>query len=323
MLQVRDLATRFGPEPGVRAVDGVSFDLRRGRTTALVGESGCGKSATALSIMRLIPRPGAVVGGSVIYRDNDLRQLSEPAMRAVRGARIGMVFQDPMRALNPAARVGGQIAETLLAHEPVGRAAATRRAVELLGAVGIADPERRARDYPHQFSGGMRQRVLIAAAIACAPEIVIADEPTTALDVTVQAAILKLLHERQRAMGASLLLITHDLGVVASMADEVVVMYAGRVVERAAVDTLFHAARHPYTRALLGCVLGIEDDRSVPLKPIAGAPPSLRDPPPGCRFAPRCTLAEPVCHAREPALRPHAHGHDVRCWVAEREVAFA
>ena len=322
VLDVRDLATRLGPpDSGVRAVDGVSLKLRRGRTTALVGESGCGKSATALSIMRLIERPGAIVGGEIHYGGRDLVRIDETAMRRLRGARLAMVFQDPLHALNPALRVGTQIAETILAHEAIGAAAATDRVVELLRRVGIDQPERRARDYPHHFSGGMRQRVLIAAAIACSPDIVIADEPTTALDVTVQATILRLLHDLQRAMGASLLLITHDLGVVASLADEVLVMYAGRVVERADVDTLFHAPMHPYTKALLACILSVEDDRSVPLEPIGGAPPSLRDPPPGCRFAPRCPVAEPVCQQREPRLATLAPGHDVRCWVAEREAA--
>ena len=319
VLDVRDLTTRLGPDgAGVLAVDGVSFTLRRGRTTALVGESGCGKSATALSIMRLIDKPSATIGGRIGYGNQDLRQLDEAAMRRLRGAKIGMVFQDPLHGLNPALRVGSQIAETILAHEPIGRAAAMERAINLLQRVGIDRPAQRAKDYPHHFSGGMRQRVLIAAAIACGPDIVIADEPTTALDVTVQATILRLLHELQQAIGASLLLITHDLGVVASMADEVLVMYAGRVVERTDVDTLFHAPLHPYTQALLACMLSVEDDRTVPFAQIGGAPPSLRDPPPGCRFAPRCPLVEPACLGREPALLPIRAGHDVRCQVVAR-----
>jgi oligopeptide/dipeptide ABC transporter ATP-binding protein len=237
-------------------------------------------------------------------------------MERVRGKRIGMVFQDPLTSLNPALTIGGQIAETILAHETVGAAEANRRAVELLVHVGVVDARARAGDYPHHFSGGMRQRVLIAAAIACRPDIIIADEPTTALDVTVQAKILRLLHDLQQEMAASLLLITHDLGVVASMADDVLVMYAGRVVERADVDTLFHAPKHPYTRALLACIAGVEDDRRAPLEPIAGAPPDLRNPPAGCRFAPRCPRAEARCRATDPALRRVGADHDVACLLA-------
>ena len=314
VLDVRDLRTRFGPPSrGLVAVDGISFALRRGRTTALVGESGSGKSATALSLLGLIDPPGAVIGGQVLHHGRDLVQADETEMRRVRGARIGIVFQDPLTSLNPALPIGSQIAETILAHEPIGRAAAMARAVALLERVGVADAARRATDYPHHFSGGMRQRVLIAAAIACRPEIIIADEPTTALDVTVQAKILRLLYDLQQDMAASLLLITHDLGVVAAMADDVLVMYAGRVVEHADVDTLFHAPRHPYTRALLSCMMDVEDDRSAPLAPIAGTPPDLRTPPPGCRFAPRCPAAEPACLDWEPVAQRLSDTHDVAC----------
>jgi oligopeptide/dipeptide ABC transporter ATP-binding protein len=359
VLDVRGLRTRFGPaRGGVVAVDGVSFALRRGRTTALVGESGSGKSVTALSIMGLIEPPGQVVAGEVLlgradarnpYRADarnlypadarnlypadarnlypaearDLRRADAREMESVRGARIGMVFQDPLTSLNPALTIGSQIAETILAHEAVSRTAAEARAVQLLEHVGVAEAAARARDYPHHFSGGMRQRALIAAAIACRPDIIIADEPTTALDVTVQAKILRLLHDLQTEMHASLLLITHDLGVVAAMADDVLVMYAGRVVERADVDTLFHAPRHPYTRALLGCVAGIEDDRRAPLLPIEGAPPDLRDPPPGCRFAPRCRHAQSACRVESPDLHSIAAAHDVACIRAEEALADA
>jgi len=323
-LDVRGLRTRFGPERGgVVAVDGVSFTLRRGQTTALVGESGSGKSVTALSIMGLIEPPGRVVAGEVLLDGRDLRRADAREIESVRGARIGMVFQDPLTSLNPALTIGSQIAETILAHEAISRADANRRAVQLLEHVGVADAAARAQDYPHHFSGGMRQRVLIAAAIACRPDIIIADEPTTALDVTVQAKILRLLHDLQQEMHASLLLITHDLGVVASMADDVLVMYAGRVVEHADVDTLFHAPRHPYTQALLGCIAGIEDDRNAPLLPIEGAPPDLRHPPPGCRFAPRCRHALPACRAEPPALRPVGPAHDVACLRAEEALADA
>jgi oligopeptide/dipeptide ABC transporter ATP-binding protein len=317
VLEVRGLVTAFGAgRRQIRVVDGVSFTLRRGRTTAIVGESGSGKTVTALSLLRLIEPPGQVVSGEIRYRGRDLRVASEREMEEVRGARIGMVFQDPLTSLNPALRIGGQIAETLLAHQAMSRQDAAQRAIELLGHVGVPDPAARARDYPHQFSGGMRQRVLIAAAIACGPEIIIADEPTTALDVTVQAKILRLLHDLQQEMGASLLMITHDLGVVAAMADEVVVMYAGRVVERADVDTLFHDPRHPYTKALLQCAISLDDGRDSPLEPIPGAPPDLRDRPPGCPFAPRCPAVIPDCHRVEPMLEALSPQHDVACLVA-------
>jgi oligopeptide/dipeptide ABC transporter ATP-binding protein len=323
ILEVRDLVTRFGsPARGVTVVDGVGFSLYRGRTTALVGESGSGKTATALSVMRLVESSGATVAGAVRYDGQDLLALEERAMRHIRGARLGMVFQDPLTSLNPALRIGSQIAETILAHEAVSAGEAWSRAVDLLKRVGLPAPAERARDYPHQFSGGMRQRVMIAAAIACSPEIIIADEPTTALDLTVQAKILRLLHELQREMGAALLLITHDLGVVAAMADDVLVMYAGRIVERADVDTLFHAPRHPYTQALLACVLNIEDDSRAPLEPIGGQPPDLRDPPPGCRFAPRCPRAVAACRQVDPQLLPVSNSQAVACLLEQKEAAY-
>jgi oligopeptide/dipeptide ABC transporter ATP-binding protein len=322
VLDVRDLVTRFGPAGrGVTAVDGVSFVLHRGRTTGLVGESGSGKSATALSIMRLIEPPGRTVAGAIRYDGRDLLALGEAAMRSIRGARIGMVFQDPLTSLNPALRIGTQIAETIRAHEGVSEREAWARALDLLARVGVADPDERARDYPHQFSGGMRQRVMIAAAIACSPEIIIADEPTTALDVTVQAKILRLLHELQQEIGAALLLITHDLGVVAAMADDVLVMYAGRVVEHTDVDTLFHAPRHPYTQALLACVLNIEDDGRAPLEPIVGQPPDLHHPPPGCRFAPRCPRAVASCRLQDPQLLPVSDRQAVACLFEQGDAA--
>jgi oligopeptide/dipeptide ABC transporter ATP-binding protein len=321
-LQVTNLATRFGSDRrGATVVDGVDLALRRGRTTALVGESGSGKTATALSIMRLIEPPGRIIAGEILLDGTDLLGLDEEAMTAVRGARIGMIFQDPLTSLNPALSIGRQIAETILAHEDVSDAEARRRAIELLTHVGVADAARRVDDYPHHFSGGMRQRVLIAAAISCQPQIIIADEPTTALDVTVQAKILRLLHDLQQEMHASLLLITHDLGVVASMADEVLVMYAGRIVERADVDTLFHHPRHPYTKALLACMAGIEDDRGEPLEPIEGMAPDLTDPPPGCRFAPRCPQAQDRCRAEEPQLRAIAATQEVACLLVQPEMA--
>jgi oligopeptide/dipeptide ABC transporter ATP-binding protein len=322
-LAVSDLRTRFGgSSAGATVVDGVTFTLRPGRTTALVGESGCGKSVTALSLMQLIEPPGHIVSGSVALDGRDLLTLDEREMEQVRGARIGMVFQDPLTSLNPALSIGQQIAETLQAHQRMSRAAAVRKAVELLARVGVANPEQRVHDYPHHFSGGMRQRVLIAAAISCSPSVIIADEPTTALDVTVQAKILRLLHDLQRDMGAALLLITHDLGVVAAMADEVLVMYAGRIVERADVDTLFHNPRHPYTKALLACVAGIEDDRRTPLEPIGGSAPDLRNPPPGCRFAPRCPSALDICRRQDQALRAVSSDHEAACVLVETEASL-
>jgi oligopeptide/dipeptide ABC transporter ATP-binding protein len=322
-LAVSNLRTRFGSaSAGATVVDGVTFSLQPGRTTALVGESGCGKSVTALSLMRLIEPPGHIVSGSVTLDGRDLLTLDEREMEQVRGAQIGMVFQDPLTSLNPALSIGAQIVETLQAHQPMSRAQAERKAIELLARVGVANPEQRIHDYPHHFSGGMRQRVLIAAAISCSPSVIIADEPTTALDVTVQAKILRLLHELQRDMGAALLLITHDLGVVAAMADEVLVMYAGRIVERADVDTLFHNPRHPYTRALLACVAGIEDDRRTPLEPIGGSAPDLRDPPPGCRFAPRCPYAQDICRRHDQTLRSVSSDHEAACVLVERELSL-
>ncbi len=324
VLEVQDLRTRFGTGPrGATVVDGVSFALAPGRTTALVGESGCGKSATALSIMGLIEPPGRVVGGAVRLDGVDLTRAGERALRAVRGRRVGMVFQDPLTSLNPALTVGRQITEAILAHERLTPAQAGRRAADLLARVGVPDAGARLRDFPHQFSGGMRQRVLIATAVACSPAVIIADEPTTALDVTVQAKILRLLHDLQREMGAALLLITHDLGVVAAMADDVLVMYAGRIVERAAVDDLFHAPRHPYTRALLACAAGIEADRSVPLEPIRGTAPDPRALPPGCRFAPRCPAMRPACATQDQPLRPVSATQAAACLLVEAEAVLA
>ena len=321
-LVVENLTTRFGSDrAGATVVDGVSFALTPGRTLALVGESGSGKSATALSLMRLIEAPGRIIAGKVLLDGRDLLTMTDRMMEDVRGAQIAMVFQDPLTSLNPALTIGRQISETILAHHEMSYAEAEKRAIALLVRVGVTDAAQRINDYPHHFSGGMRQRVLIAAAISCAPGIIIADEPTTALDVTVQAKILRLLHDLQQEMQASMLLITHDLGVVAAMADSVMVMYAGRIVEHADVDTLFHAPRHPYTKALLSCIAGFEDDRSVPLEPIMGMAPDLADPPKGCRFAPRCAMAQDICLRNDPALHAVSPTHDVACLLVERETA--
>ncbi len=319
-LAVSDLRTRFGGDrSGATVVDGVSFSLKRGRTTALVGESGSGKSATALSLLRLIDAPGRIIGGEIRLGGDNLLSLDETEMEAVRGAKIGMIFQDPLTSLNPALTIGKQIAEVLLAHKDVSRAEAEARAIELLTHVGVANAALRVNDYPHHFSGGMRQRVLIAMAISCSPQIIIADEPTTALDVTIQAKILRLLHDLQQEMQASLLLITHDLGVVAAMADEVLVMYAGRIVERADVDTLFHAPQHPYTKALLACVTDIGGDRSVPLEPIQGTAPDLKQQQVGCRFAPRCPAVQDFCRREDPCLMALSDRQEVACLVVQRE----
>jgi len=324
VLEVKDLVTVVtvaGKQ--VRLVDRVSFALRRGRTTAIVGESGSGKTMTAMSLLRLLEPPVRVTSGTVRYLGQDLLALTERQMAEVRGARIAMVFQDPLTSLNPVLRIGFQIAETLRAHRKMTRAEAEQRAVELLRRVGVPDPEARAMDYPHHFSGGMRQRVLIASAISCDPELIIADEPTTALDVTVQAKILHLLDDLRQETKTSLLLITHDLGVVAAMADDVAVMYSGRVVEQADVDTLFHAPRHPYTRALLACAINLEDDRHSALEPIPGAPPDPAQRPSGCPFHPRCPDAVPDCRRIDPSLEAVSKQQSVACIVVQRALADA
>jgi oligopeptide/dipeptide ABC transporter ATP-binding protein len=293
LLDVRGLGIGFQTDDGLlTAVDDVSFTLERGRTLGLVGESGCGKSVTARALMRLLEHPsGRVLRGEVRLDGRDLLQLPIEAMRQVRGREIAMIFQEPMTALNPVHRIGRQIVENLILHEPLSSQAALRRAVELLDWVGIPAPDRRIDEYPHQLSGGMRQRVMIAMALSCHPKVLIADEPTTALDVTVQAQILDLIRRLQKQTGMAVLLITHDLGVVAETCDEVAVMYAGRLVERAPVHDLFARPLHPYTRGLLDCLPKLDQAPKTPLPVIAGRVPGLRDLPSGCRFAPRCPNA--------------------------------
>ncbi len=314
ILQVEGLRTHFTTRRGViKAVDGLSFGVEAGKTLCIVGESGSGKTVSSLSIMRLVDLPGRIVDGRILYRGTDLLALDEAEMEKIRGDRIGMVFQDPMTSLNPAFRIGDQIAEGILIHQKIDKAEARRRTIELLSQVGIPHPEARYDDYPHQFSGGMRQRVLIASAIACRPEILIADEPTTALDVTIQAQILKLLKEVQRDLNSALVLVTHDLGVVAAMADYVMVMYAGRMVEYADVETIFARPRHPYTRGLLDSLIRLEDSREAELTPIPGIPPDLSRLPRGCSFAPRCPSATGTCAESYPQLRGRAGGHQVAC----------
>jgi peptide/nickel transport system ATP-binding protein len=313
LLEVRDLRTAFPLEGGeARAVDGVSFALEAGRVLGLVGESGCGKSMTALSLMRLVPPPGRVVGGAVRLEGRELLALPERDMRAVRGAGLAMVFQEPMTSLNPVFTVGSQIAEAVRIHRRVGRRDAWARAVALLGEVGIPEPARRAHDYPHQLSGGMRQRVMIAIAISCEPKVLIADEPTTALDVTIQAEILDLLRALRQRRGMALLLITHDLGVVAEQVDDVAIMYAGRIVEQASVIDVFARPRHPYTRALFRSIPGIAGRRER-LETIPGQVPDLRRLPSGCSFRDRCPDAIDACAAQVPPLEPKAPGHLAAC----------
>ena len=323
-LEVDGLTTWFYTRRGiVKAVDNVSFSVRRGETLAIVGESGCGKSITALSVIRLIPTPpGRIVSGSVKLNGVDLIQLDEATMRDVRGNQISMIFQEPMTSLNPVMTVGRQVSEALRLHQKLSKADAMTRAIEMLRKVKIPEPEQRAKEYPHQLSGGMRQRVMIAMALACNPEVLIADEPTTALDVTIQAQILQLIVELQRDLGAAVILITHDLGVVAETARRVVVMYAGRKVEEAEVDALFKQPLHPYTRGLMGSIprLGLmrgeETVTGERLQEIVGTVPPLNDLPPGCAFAPRCALADERCRAEYPPYAEHVPGHWAACWHA-------
>ena len=316
VLSVRDLRVGFATDDGqVRAVDGVSFDVARSEVLAIVGESGCGKSVTAQTLIGLTRSANATITGSVLFDGRDLITLPDKELQKIRGARIAMVFQDPMTSLNPVYRVGDQIAEAIRAHREVSKASAIDRAAELLGMVGIPNPQRRVRDYPHEFSGGMRQRVMIAMALALEPEVLIADEPTTALDVTIQAQILGLLRTLNREKNTAVVLITHDLGVVAELADRVVVMYAGQVVEQARVDALFADPRHPYTRGLLASIPRLDGPVGQRLPQIPGHPPSLLNPPSGCRFAARCPEVFADC-AAPPPLVDHG-GHQVRCWKSD------
>lgn len=316
LLQVRNLTTRFNTERGqLTAVDHVSFDIAAGETMAIVGESGSGKSVTALSIMRLIPSPpGRIESGEVIFEDEDLLKLDDRSMRAIRGNKIAMIFQEPMSSLNPALTVGIQVGEPANLHRNAPWAKALEQAKELLGRVRIPDAASRLGSYAHQYSGGMRQRVMIAMALACQPRLIIADEPTTALDVTVQAQILDLLKEITRETGSSLLLITHDLGIVARYADRVAVMYGGRVVETATVRDLYKNSRHPYTLGLMASVPRLDSDAGRPLVPIEGQPPDLAQLPPGCAFSPRCRVTTDQCRSASPPLVQVGNGHYKACF---------
>jgi oligopeptide/dipeptide ABC transporter ATP-binding protein len=327
LLEVKNLQTHFQTRAGtVRAVDGVSFDLDRGELLGLVGESGCGKSVTALSIMRLVAPPGRVVGGEILFEGEDLLKFSESRMRAIRGDDVAMIFQDPMTSLNPVFKVGEQIAEALRLHRGMNRKQARAAAIEAMQEVSIPDPARRADDYPHQLSGGMRQRVMIAMALACDPKLLIADEPTTALDVTIQAQILELLNELRRTRELAVLLITHDLGVVAEVADRVAVMYTGRIVEESPVNELFARPKHPYTEGLLRSVPKLtvaEVEKVERLQSIEGVVPKLTELPDGCHFAPRCPHRMPRCTAEEIPLYPLAGGVEVRCVLYDLASAVA
>ncbi|HKZ07261.1 MAG TPA: ABC transporter ATP-binding protein [Methylomirabilota bacterium] len=320
LLDVRDLHTQFHTSSGVvRAVDGVSWDVRQGETVALVGESGCGKSVSALSVMRLVSAPaGRIVGGQIRFKGRDLLALTEDEMRKVRGREIGMIFQEPMTSLNPVLTVGRQLTETMEIHLGMTPAQSRARAGEILGLVGISDPDRRLRQYPHQFSGGMRQRIMIAMALSCNPALILADEPTTALDVTIQAQILELLKDLSRKLGVAMLMITHNLGVVARYADRVNVMYAGRIVERGTAREIYANPRHPYTLGLLRSVPRLDEPRKSRLDPISGQPPDLTRLPSGCAFAPRCAFVVDRCRVDRPELTTVAPDHTAACWESER-----
>ena len=330
VLEIDNLQTHFFTQAGVvRAVDGVSYAVRAGETLGVVGESGCGKSVTALSVLRLVANPpGRIVGGAVRFNGANLLDLSETAMEDIRGNEISMIFQEPMTSLNPLLTVGRQISEAIVLHQGLGQREAMDKAVEMLRRVSIPEPERRAHAYPHQLSGGMRQRVMIAMALSCNPKVLIADEPTTALDVTIQAQILDLMRELQETTGTAIVLITHDMGVVAENADRVVVMYAGRKVEEASAKELFDHPGHPYTRGLLGSLPKLDvaahtDARRNRLNEIKGMVPSLLNLPDGCTFAPRCEFATSECRAAYPPLAERRPGHFIACWHADRLMAAA
>jgi oligopeptide/dipeptide ABC transporter ATP-binding protein len=314
LLEVKSLRTSFFTDDGeVRAVDGVSFSVEPGKLMGIVGESGSGKTASVLSIMRLLPESAKIVGGQILFEGRDLTKLPEPEMRAVRGARIAMIFQEPMTSLNPVFTIGSQIAEAVRLHQKTSRREARERAIDALRMVGIADPDRRVDDYPHQLSGGMRQRVMIAMALSCNPRLLIADEPTTALDVTIQAQILDLIRDLQSRLKLAVILVTHDLGIVAEYADDVTILYAARVMEQAPCAKLFEKPLNPYTRGLLESIPGIEGNRRHRLQAIPGTIPNAMNPPPGCRFNPRCPMVIPNCAKIDPPLEEKRPNQYVAC----------
>jgi oligopeptide/dipeptide ABC transporter ATP-binding protein len=321
LLEVRDLQVHFETEDGVvKAVDGVSFDVEKGKTLGIVGESGCGKSVANLSILGLTRSPITKISGRILYEGRDLAELDAEDLHTVRGNEIAMIFQDPLTSLHPFYKIGTQLVEAVLAHQDISKGAAKKRAVELLGLVGIPDPERRVNDYPHEFSGGMRQRAMIAMALVNDPEVLIADEPTTALDVTIQAQILTLIERLQQQFGMAVILITHDLGVIAESADDVAVMYAGRIVEHGTLDQIFYDPQHPYTWGLLGSLARPDRPRVTRLSQIKGQPPSLLAPPQGCHFRPRCPHEFGKC-TQVPGLevRGGETGHADRCWLSAEQ----
>lgn len=317
LLEIKNLKTSFFTYAGeVKAIDDVSFSIDQGEAVALVGESGCGKSVTALSIMRLISHPGKIVQGDII-NDKYLTALSEKEMRAIRGNEIGMIFQDPMTSLNPVLTIKKQLTESIMLHEKLNQNAATARALKLLEMVGIPSPNERINQYPHQFSGGMRQRVMIAMALSCEPQLLIADEPTTALDVTIQAQILELMKHLKHKINISIILITHDLGVVAGLCQKIIVMYAGKIVESGSLKEIFNNPQHPYTWGLLKSAPRLDEETKQKLVPIWGQPPDLLAPPPGCRFAPRCDHAMKICETELPPYFDVAEGHTAACWLLD------
>ncbi|MBL7199093.1 MAG: ABC transporter ATP-binding protein [Anaerolineae bacterium] len=324
LLEVRDLETRFYTQEGVvNAVNGISYNLDEGATMGIVGESGCGKSVSVLSMMRLIPSPpGKITGGKVLFEERDLLKMDMEEIRHVRGNRIAMVFQDPMTSLNPVLTIGRQVSEALELHMGMDRTQALRRSIELLEMVGIPQADQRVRDYPHQFSGGMRQRVMIAMALSCNPQILIADEPTTALDVTIQAQIVELVKRLRDEIGMAVIWITHDLGVVAGLVDRVNVMYAGFIIEMGPVKDIYARPRHPYTIGLLGSLPRLDETIHEKLRSIEGLPPDLVSPPPGCPFAPRCDLVLDRCLAENPMLESVGLDHRAACWNLEATVGY-
>lgn len=317
ILEVNNLHVSFHTYGGeVKAVRGVNFEVKKGETIAIVGESGCGKSVTAQTIMKLIPMPpGEIKEGSIIFNGEEICSKSDDQMEKIRGKEIGMIFQDPMTSLNPTMKVGRQITEGLMKHQEMSREQAKERAIEMFHLVGIPQPESRVDQYPHEFSGGMRQRTMIAIALACNPNLLIADEPTTALDVTIQAQILELMKDIQKKMGTSIILITHDLGVVADMCDRIVVMYAGKVVETGTLDEIFYRPQHPYTKGLLKSVPRLDTNKNEALTPIFGTPPDLLNPPKGCAFCARCESAMKICQDNDPILEKVEGNHESACWL--------
>lgn len=319
LLSVRNLKTHYFTQDGVvRAVDGVDFDIERGKILGIVGESGCGKSQSVLSVMGLIPKPpGKIVDGEIIFEGKDLVKATEAEMRSIRGNDISMIFQEPMTSLNPVFTIGNQIMEVIMLHQKLNKRDAKAKAIEMLELVGIPAPDKRVDEYPHQLSGGMRQRVMIAMALSCNPKLLIADEPTTALDVTIQAQILDLMKQLQNDIGMAIALITHDLGVIAEVVERVVVMYAGKIVEEAPVGELFSKPLHPYTLGLLGSIPAI-DKKTDRLKVIPGIVPNPMNLPPGCRFNPRCEYVMDICRKQEPEIKKVGKDHSVRCWLREK-----